>query len=691
MKRFLVPSSRGPRPAGASDSESPSERASRLAATLGLAWPWKGPQGPGRPNLQTVYERTLAQLLQRREWAALEGVTTKEVPPAWREGLPVGTKFEEYLRTEAAHMLAHKASSSSPAAAAAAPDTAAEEEEVEEGEAEEEQEDTQEPAAKKRKTTRPKGFVPPDAVEWFVEWSQAMRAKHKTPVVTSWRKARALCPQIFGHVHFSTYRGWKDRPRPNYSSGRRKRLSPLQESSLSALAFSLSKQDVPYTLEMFVTLARKKLSLKVSRSWCYRFLKGLRLRWKSMKQGGAAKAFSESETKHLQYMLSAKMWWLIHQKGVAPTRLFNMDETSLSLLPLAAKGWKPAGQAKHKDEADESVTVPDDKAAITCSLVFGFGENSPAFAQLIYTGKTAASHPVAPSPAHILVDHTDTHWQSTETLLRLLGWLEQQIGSQEPWGLLLDVAPVHVAEAFVSAAKEQFPQCQLIFVRAGTTSICQPCDISYIRAFKSVVRRSFAECFAEQVLEGSSELGELFKKPNLKGMIPHLVAAAVRQINTEEHRQQAWKHLVPDDMPTLLQEAQMLQDYGALFEGGDEKEAEEEEEEDPWQEDDGAEAAEPDSGEEDDPEDIQEDAPEAAPAEAEAAAEAVLSKSAARLLALRVVYGSKPATEPEARALSAHMRWPRGRAPGQHHKQTLSIPEGSLWLCSPTSLGALPR
>ena len=90
-----------------------------------------------------------------------------------------------------------------------------------------------------------------------------------------------------------------------------------------------------------------------------------------MKQGGAAKAFSESETQHLQYMLSAKMWWLIHQKGVAPNRLFNMDETSLSLLPLAAKGWKPAGQEKHKDEAGASVTVPNDKAAITCSLVFG--------------------------------------------------------------------------------------------------------------------------------------------------------------------------------------------------------------------------------------------------------------------------------------------------------------------------------
>ena len=498
-----------------------------------------------------------------------------------------------------------------------------------------------------------------------------MQAKHKTPLVTSWRKARALCPQIFGHVHFSTYRRWKDRPRTNYSSGRRKRLSPLQESSLSALAFSLSKQDVPYTLEMFVTLARKKLSLKVSRSWCYRFLKGLRLRWKSMKQGGAAKTFSESETQHLQYMLSAKMWWLAHQKGVAPDRLFNMDETSLSLLPLAAKGWKPAGQEKHKDEADESVTVPNDKAAITCSLVLGFGEGSLAFAQLIYTGKTAASHPVAPSPAHILVDHTDTHWQSAETLLRLLGWLEQQIGSAEPWGLLLDVAPVRVAEAFVSAAKEQFPQCQLIFVRAGTTSICQPCDVSYVRAFKPMVRRSFAECFAEQVLEGSSELGELFKKPNLKGMIPHLVAAAVREINTEEHRQQAWKHLVPEDMPTLLQEAQLLQDYGALFEGGGEKEAEEEEEEDPWQEDDGAEAPEPESGEEEDPEDIQEEAPEAAPAEA--AAEAVLSKSAARLLALRVVYGSKPATEPEARALSAHLRWPRGRAPGLHQTNSFNL------------------
>ena len=162
MKRFLIPVARPARQS--SEGENPSERARAFAEGIGLAWPWKGPQGPGRPNIQIVYERTLAQMLQRREWAALEGVSTKEVPPLWREGMLVGKKFEEYLQGQAAEMLAHKASSSTPEAAqekeADTAATAAAAAAADMEEAEEEEEDPEEPAAKKRKTTRPKGFVP---------------------------------------------------------------------------------------------------------------------------------------------------------------------------------------------------------------------------------------------------------------------------------------------------------------------------------------------------------------------------------------------------------------------------------------------------------------------------------------------------------------------------------------------------
>ena len=405
--------------------KAPSERARAFAEGIGLAWPWKGPSGPGRPNMQVVYERTLANALQRRDWSFLEGVTSVEVPQAWREGMPVGTAFQNHMQARAAEMLAHQGSCSTDPAAAAepAPEADAEEQadptEKEEEEAAEEGEEEEEggPAAKKRKTTRPKGFVPPDAVEWFVEWSNAMMKK-PTPGwtrVRCWREARALCPQIFGHVHFSTYRRWKGRPKAHYTAGRRRRLSPLQEQSLRSLAMSLAKAQVPFSLDMFTALASKKLSLKVSRSWSYRFLRSLRLRWKSTKQGSKAKQYTETEASRLQYQLSAKLWWLLDQKGVRPERLFNMDETSLALLPLSNHGWQEAGQQRYKSESDEAapVAVPEDKAAITCSLIVGFGAGAPAYAQLIYTGKTHGSHPIAPVPENIMIDHTETHWQST--------------------------------------------------------------------------------------------------------------------------------------------------------------------------------------------------------------------------------------------------------------------------------------
>ena len=171
-----------------------------------------------------------------------------------------------------------------------------------------------------------------------------MHKQHKTTRTECWRQARALCPELFGHMNFALCRRWTGRPCPHYTAGRRKKLSVLQEQSLSARAYSLTKHHVPFTLDMFVMLARKKLKQKVSRSWCHRVFRSLNLRWKSTKQGGQARQYTATETSHYQHMLCAKMWWLLRQKGVRPERLFNMDETSLGLLPLSSKSWMEGGQ-----------------------------------------------------------------------------------------------------------------------------------------------------------------------------------------------------------------------------------------------------------------------------------------------------------------------------------------------------------
>ena len=272
-------------------------------------------------------------------------------------------------------------------------------------------------------------------------------------------------------------------------------------------------------------------------------------------------------------------------------------------------------------------------------------------------------------------------------MLRLLGFIQRRIGDAEPWALLLDVAPTHVSAEFTAQAKEQFPQLQLVYTQAGTTSICQPCDTSDIRAFKSCIRRRFAECFAEQVLEGASEIGVLFKTPSLKGMLPHLCSAALEEVNTEEHRKVAWKHLIPDDMGALLQEAQMLQEYGALLREETRKKKKRRRQRKSF----GMMMVSRPQ--------IQKavimmtqqtsQTPEAPQAEAQE----VISKSAARLLALRVVHGAHPPTAAEARARSAHMRWPMQgqslRSEVLTNKLFQSL--GGLWVCSPTSPCALPR
>ena len=129
---------------------------------------------------------------------------------------------------------------------------------------------------------------------------------------------------------------------------------------------------------------------------------------------------------------------------------------------------------------------------------------------------------------------------------------------------------------------------------------------------------------------------------------------------------------------------------GHLFEGGDEKEEEEEEAEEELWDDDGQQAPEPEEAVimmTQQKSQIQKPQKHRRQKQQE-----VISKStASACLDLRVVYGSQPPTPAEARILSAHMRWPRGRAPGFFLTNKLFQSLGDLWVCSPTSPCALPR
>ena len=87
-----------------------------------------------------------------------------------------------------------------------------------------------------------------------------------------------------------------------------------------------------------------------------------------------------------------KIAWLAHTWGIPPTRILNLDETSLRLLPSSDFGWSVRNErAKH---------LVDGKRQVTCTLAMTMEPSSFGIhAELIYAGKTPRVQPMGPMPA----------------------------------------------------------------------------------------------------------------------------------------------------------------------------------------------------------------------------------------------------------------------------------------------------
>eukprot|EP00971_Amphidinium_carterae_P173554 3440477-Amphidinium_carterae.1 len=197
-----------------------------------------------------------------------------------------------------------------------------------------------------------------------------------------------------------------------------------------------------------------------------------------------------------------------------------------------------------------------------------------------------------------------------------------------------------MSQATMAMVREQQSSCHL----RHATSICQPADGSYIRAFKSEPQAHHSHSAALQVLGMADGQPKLNTTAALKANLPDLVGIALAHSHTAARRESAWKHLSFSDADKVLEilaEARVLHDERILFghqQTDDEApEVEEllelEEEETPWSD-----------GEENEQVLLQQE-------EQTIAASDVVSASSskmARLLALRIVYGS-----PNTRALGA--------------------------------------
>eukprot|EP00971_Amphidinium_carterae_P003241 63924-Amphidinium_carterae.1 len=119
------------------------------------------------------------------------------------------------------------------------------------------------PPAKKRK----KAIVP--------------RAKSRGMSSTeAWNVACELAPDVFAHTHKDSHRCWTHDTKPKPATpGRKKKVTDIQITELTAFAHSLLQKGAVFSLPIFREYVLKKLApLTVSPSWCYKFLVGTGLR-----------------------------------------------------------------------------------------------------------------------------------------------------------------------------------------------------------------------------------------------------------------------------------------------------------------------------------------------------------------------------------------------------------------------------
>ena len=142
-----------------------------------------------------------------------------------------------------------------------------------------------------------------------------------------------------------------------------------------------------------------------------------------------------------------KILWLARFHGVADTEVWNIDETAVKTSPVPHHAWMFPGGPVPKGGDKSTVTVT------LCSKMVGCDGVMPH--QVIWPGRTTASLPSGPQHWSQLHCLSDSHWQSTSTLVELMVWLRDGfVPRDKPFLVVLDCAPVHCAAAFRDELKD---------------------------------------------------------------------------------------------------------------------------------------------------------------------------------------------------------------------------------------------
>jgi hypothetical protein len=217
----------------------------------------------------------------------------------------------------------------------------------------------------------------------------------------------------------------------------------------------------------------------------------------------------------------------MEQHKIHESLVINADQMGLQLCPGARCTYEKRGSKR------VAVAGHDDKRQITCVVSSALsGELLPL--QLVFTGKTDASHP--PAPANHLatqqgmhLTHTHNHWSNLDSTKdwirhivepwRLRKVVEHKLAADAHVLLILDVWHVHISPTFRSWLEQQFPHYHLRFVPPNCTSELQVADVALNHPLKHAVKKRFNEYVAHTVEAAMRQPTEAEQCAQLKQML----------------------------------------------------------------------------------------------------------------------------------------------------------------------------
>ena len=402
-------------------------------------------------------------------------------------------------------------------------------------------------------------------VRRWATWYAVTRGERGVPTVAIVHELIDQWPDVFGSwLTAHLLRRWVRKPVPH-------RVRPDEGllPMLSEVVQKIYSAGVPMSARGFQLLFNELAaehgfpSTHFGRNWTYRFLHELGMRYRKA-QSAKVRDIPPDVLEREERALLRKMVWLECTHEVPPERVFNLDETALTVLMLSPTGWAKINDAKDKIRFLGS----DEKRVITLTLVVS--RKGDMSAQIIFGGKTSRVHPDAPPPDWCLYSHSENHWTSVTTLQEICQFMSDKVHG-EKFIMLMDLCPVHCCRDFLDWSHEALPNMLLAFVPPGMTAQLQPLDRAYMRTVKNEIRKAASRSLAHDVIAAHRSGTILQLDMRLPALRPRLVNWVTTAHDATEARPEicelAWRHLTvsPIQYAAVYREACAHHDEGTLF------------------------------------------------------------------------------------------------------------------------------